>query len=52
MFSILLSAFWFGHVFSVGQWLSIALVFAGIGVEALIKQAEKKSSSSKKKKLK
>lgn len=40
MFSILLSAFWFGHKFNFGQWVSISLVFIGIGFEGLMKQRE------------
>ena len=38
MFSVLLSAFWFGHHFTTGQWISIGLVFFGIAFEAYMKQ--------------
>nr|CAG8433244.1 9545_t:CDS:2 [Entrophospora candida] len=38
LFTIILSIFWFNHKLSLGQWLSVALVFIGIGLEAYIKQ--------------
>ncbi|KAJ3079218.1 UDP-galactose transporter [Quaeritorhiza haematococci] len=41
MFSILLSAFWFDHKFSVGQWMAVATVFIGIGMDAYMKQKSK-----------
>ncbi|RKO87291.1 UAA transporter [Blyttiomyces helicus] len=37
MFSILLSIFWFDHQLSWGQWVAVAVVFLGIGGEALAK---------------
>lgn len=40
MFSILLSAFWFNHAFSLGQWMAVGLVFLGIGLEAYMKRRE------------
>ncbi|ORX88416.1 UAA transporter [Basidiobolus meristosporus CBS 931.73] len=40
MFTMLLSVFWFNHHFSSGQWIGVALVFAGIGLEAYVKRAE------------
>ncbi|KXS15917.1 UAA transporter [Gonapodya prolifera JEL478] len=49
MFSILLSVIWFGHVLTLGQWLAVGLVFAGIGFEDLIGKLglEKYFSTSK-----
>ncbi|KAJ1917429.1 UDP-galactose transporter [Tieghemiomyces parasiticus] len=41
LFTMLLSVFWFGHELSPGQWGSVAVVFAGIGLEALVKRREK-----------
>ncbi|KAG9285393.1 hypothetical protein G9A89_010868 [Geosiphon pyriformis] len=41
LFTMLLSVFWFDHHLTVGQWLAVALVFTGIGLEAVVKQAEK-----------
>ena len=38
MFSILLSAFYFQHVFSLGQWFSVFLVFVGIFLESFGKR--------------
>jgi UDP-galactose transporter B1 len=41
MFSILLSAFWFGHVFSALQWLSVGIVFVGLSIESFVKPQSK-----------
>ncbi|KAJ1968648.1 UDP-galactose transporter [Dimargaris xerosporica] len=41
LFTMLLSVFWFGHELSLGQWLSVAVVFSGIGLEAYVKRQEK-----------
>lgn len=41
MLTMLLSVFWFGHSLSPGQWLGIALVFGGIGAEAVVQKQEK-----------
>ncbi|KAF7712771.1 UDP-galactose transporter [Penicillium ucsense] len=43
MLTMLLSVFWFGHSLKPGQWLGIALVFGGIGAEAVVQRQEKKS---------
>lgn len=40
LFTMLLSVFVFGHKLSPGQWLGVAIVFAGIGVEAGWKRRE------------
>lgn len=40
LFTMLLSVFVFGHVLTPGQWAGVAVVFAGIGVEALFKRRE------------
>ncbi|KAI9227688.1 MAG: UAA transporter [Piptocephalis tieghemiana] len=34
IFTMLLSVFWFNHSLASGQWAGVALVFAGIGLEA------------------
>ncbi|RKP07012.1 UAA transporter [Thamnocephalis sphaerospora] len=41
MFSMLLSVFWFGHPMNGGQWVSVAVVFLGIGMDAYMKSREK-----------
>jgi UDP-galactose transporter B1 len=46
MFSIVLSAFWFGHVFSWLQWLSVGIVFAGLSIESFMKSSPKIQSKS------
>ncbi|KAI2788796.1 UDP-galactose transporter [Penicillium oxalicum] len=43
MLTMLLSVFWFGHTLKPGQWLGIALVFGGIGAEAVVQRQEKKT---------
>lgn len=40
LFTMLLSVFVFGHKLSLGQWAGVAVVFAGIGVEAGWKRRE------------
>lgn len=40
LFTMLLSVFVFGHKLSAGQWAGVAVVFAGIGVEAGWKRRE------------
>ncbi|KAI8588738.1 UAA transporter [Geranomyces variabilis] len=55
MFSILLSFFWFEHHVSPGQWGAVALVFAGIGIEAGMKRSSSAAAAEKgdpKKKIK
>lgn len=47
LFTMLLSVFVFNHKLSLGQWLGVGMVFAGIGVEAYIKATEKKSGRTK-----
>lgn len=39
MFSILLSAFWFEHHFTIGQWMAVGTVFVGIALEAFMKKS-------------
>ncbi|KAF9182971.1 UDP-galactose transporter, partial [Haplosporangium sp. Z 11] len=41
LFTILLSVVAYGHVLNVHQWLMVAVVFSGIGLEAYVKRAEK-----------
>lgn len=55
MFTMILSVVAFGHRLTQMQWLGVALVFGGIGVEAgiarqekIAKEAAKKSNSNKK----
>ena len=55
MFTMILSVVAFGHRLTQMQWLGVALVFGGIGVEAgiarqekIAKEAAKKASSTKK----
>lgn len=45
-FTILASIFFFDHFLHTQQWIGIALVFAGLGIEALHKSAGKKHKSS------
>lgn len=40
LFTMLLSVFVFGHKLTLGQWAGVAVVFAGIGVEAGFKRRE------------
>ncbi|CAK9783136.1 hypothetical protein CC85DRAFT_326970 [Cutaneotrichosporon oleaginosum] len=40
LFTMLLSVFVFGHTLTPGQWAGVAVVFAGIGVEAGFKRRE------------
>ncbi|CAJ0745595.1 16984_t:CDS:2 [Entrophospora sp. SA101] len=51
LFTIILSIFWFNHKLSLGQWLSVALVFIGIGLEAYIKQYDQIKINKMDKKL-
>ena len=41
MLSMLLSVVWFGKSLTHGQWLGVALVFGGVGVEGWIQRREK-----------
>ncbi|KAF9585894.1 UDP-galactose transporter [Lunasporangiospora selenospora] len=41
LFTILLSVVAYGHHLNVEQWLMVAVVFSGIGLEAYVKRAEK-----------
>lgn len=43
MFSMLLSVLWFNHSLSLGQWVGVVTVFAGIGAESYIKFRQAKS---------
>jgi EamA domain-containing membrane protein RarD len=38
MFTLLLSAFWFRHEFTAGQWMAVLLVFAAITLETVMKR--------------
>ncbi|KAK5664029.1 hypothetical protein OQA88_243 [Cercophora sp. LCS_1] len=49
MFSMILSVVAFGHRLSEMQWLGVALVFGGIGVEAKIARSEKLAKEMAKK---
>lgn len=48
MFTMILSVVAFGHRLSQMQWLGVALVFGGIGVEAAIARKEKMSKEAAK----
>ena len=52
LFTMLLSVFWFDHRLNVGQWISVLLVFVGIGLEVGVRQMEwgekKKGGTTKK----
>ncbi|KAL1844020.1 hypothetical protein VTJ49DRAFT_5771 [Mycothermus thermophilus] len=50
MFTMILSVIAFGHRLSRMQWLGVALVFGGIGVEAQIARREKLAKEAAKKK--
>ncbi|KAL2271716.1 hypothetical protein VTJ83DRAFT_1087 [Remersonia thermophila] len=50
MFTMILSVVAFGHRLSRMQWLGVALVFGGIGVEAQIARREKLAKEAAKKK--
>lgn len=41
MLTMLLSVVWFGHKLTLGQWGGVALVFGGVGAEAVIGRWEK-----------
>jgi uncharacterized membrane protein len=41
MFSILLSVFMFGHIISIGQWMTVGVVFFGIGLDAYYSRKQK-----------
>lgn len=43
MLTMMLSVFWFGHSLTSMQWVGVALVFGGIGVEAELSKREKKA---------
>ncbi|KAI9000041.1 UAA transporter [Gaertneriomyces semiglobifer] len=42
MFSILLSLFWFDHHLTIGQWISVGVVFLGITLETYLKGGDSK----------
>ncbi len=50
MVTMILSVVAFGHHLSSMQWLGVALVFGGVGVEAQIARAEKLAKAKKDKK--
>ncbi|KAH8924882.1 UAA transporter [Atractiella rhizophila] len=41
LFTMLLSVFVYGHALNLGQWLGVACVFAGIGIEAFVQGGKK-----------
>jgi len=41
MLTMIISVLWFGHSLTGMQWLGVALVFGGIGVEAELSKREK-----------
>lgn len=47
IFTMVLSVIAFGHHMSTGQWASVALVFAGIGLEAAERQFRRKEGKLK-----
>jgi UDP-galactose transporter B1 len=49
MFTMILSVLAFGHRLTQMQWLGVALVFGGIGVEASIARQEKMAKEAAKK---
>ncbi|KAL1917536.1 uncharacterized protein VTP21DRAFT_3929 [Calcarisporiella thermophila] len=51
LFTMVLSVFYFGHVLTLGQWGAVFLVFAGIGLEAYVKRAEKLAKMEKKRRV-
>jgi UDP-galactose transporter B1 len=52
MFTMILSVVAFGHRLSRMQWLGVALVFGGIGVEAQITRREKLAKEAAKRREK
>ncbi|CAG8792152.1 18401_t:CDS:1, partial [Racocetra persica] len=46
-FTVLLSVFVYKHILNIGQWLSVGLVFLGIGLEVYMKQTENKKLQKK-----
>ncbi|PVU98223.1 hypothetical protein BB559_001714 [Furculomyces boomerangus] len=47
LFTMLLSVFLYNHVLSVGQWVSVAVVFTAIAFEVVVKMQEKRSVQEK-----
>ena len=41
MLTMMLSVVWFGHRLTEMQWFGVALVFGGVGAEAIIQRREK-----------
>ena len=52
LFTMLLSLVVYNHCLSLGQWVGVITVFAGIGIEALVKRQESKEKQHRKKLLK
>jgi UDP-galactose transporter B1 len=50
MLTMILSVVWFGHRLTGMQWLGVALVFSGIGVEAELSKREKQRKIAEKRK--
>jgi len=46
MFSIILSVLWFGHSLAIGQWMGVAMVFSGIGIDTEMRKREKKKEKA------
>ena len=42
MLTMIISVLWFGHRLTGMQWVGVALVFGGIGVEAELSKREKR----------
>ncbi|KAF2226835.1 UAA transporter [Elsinoe ampelina] len=49
MLTMILSVVWFGHRLSPMQWLGVALVFGGVGMEAQLSKREKQAKEAAKK---
>ncbi|PSK38148.1 hypothetical protein B9Z65_1339 [Elsinoe australis] len=50
MLTMILSVVWFGHRLSPMQWVGVALVFGGVGMEAQLSKREKQAKEAAKKK--
>ncbi|EMD00485.1 hypothetical protein BAUCODRAFT_61426 [Baudoinia panamericana UAMH 10762] len=48
MLTMIISVLWFGHSLSGMQWLGVALVFGGIGIEAQLNKREKQAKEKAK----
>lgn len=48
MLTMIISVVWFGHRLTGMQWLGVALVFGGIGIEAELNKREKRAKEKEK----